>query len=166
LNKIYRNGKHQNDSTKKILATNLGVIGMSVAMGIIMTVYAMHSALDAIENMILVTIVINAFFYSIGIAVYLYLTFIRIKPLAEFENDALIVNASIFSKRKICLSKLESIRLQYASEFDQRMRVKYKGEAHFEFIIKQTHCSVATVCLYQSGLRCKSHIFLMMIMRC
>lgn len=148
MNKIYRNGKHENDSTKEILTTNIGVFGMAIGMGIAMMAYVLHITYAMEGNMLLNGIFTIAIFCTIGAPVYLYLTFMRFKPLAEFEKNTLVVNASIFSKRKIDLTKVENIRLQYASEFDQRMRVKYKGEAYFEFIIKQTHCSVEQMSVF------------------
>jgi hypothetical protein len=142
LNTIYRNGKHENDSTQKILVANIGVFGISIAIGIFMMIYSLQYTYAMEGNMFLTGILTVTFFCAISTPIYLYLTFLRLRPLAEFEENSLIINASFFSKRKIDLSKVESIRLQHSSEFDQRMRVKYKGETYFEFTIKQTHCSV------------------------
>lgn len=79
---------------------------------------------------------------SLGVIVYIYLSLIRLLPLAEINGNTLTVYTGVFIKKTVDLDKVEKITFQYSSEKDQRMKVKYPRKIAEEFTIKQSNCSV------------------------
>lgn len=138
MQKVYRNGKKDRDPLSKILSINLGVIFLGIGFG-----FSADKYLDRIweYNDTTVITIIYAVCILVGIIVYLYLSLTRILPLAQVDEDTLKIRTNILFTKKVNLSKASKITCQYCSEHDQRMRVKYPGEAPIEFIIKQTNCS-------------------------
>ncbi|WNZ54445.1 hypothetical protein QT397_16270 [Microbulbifer sp. MKSA007] len=139
MEKIYRNGLSSRESAKKILTVNLGVIGIALLVALIFTRMFGSSAESGESDLTFWTFVILG---SLGVIVYIYLSLIRLLPLAEINGNTLTVYTGVFIKKTVDLDKVEKITFQYSSEKDQRMKVKYPRKIAEEFTIKQSNCSV------------------------
>jgi hypothetical protein len=140
MNKIYRNGKHINDSLFKILSTNLGIlyIPLIFAFAVDRAAYFRLGEGNLDESLIL-----YYFYFPFGLLIYLYKTITRYKPLARIEGDVLILNLNLFLKSKVDLTKAKKISCQFISEHNQLMKVFYPSVAPKEINIKQTSCTTA-----------------------
>jgi hypothetical protein len=140
MNKIYRNGKHINDSIFKILSKNLGIlyIPLIFAFAVDRAAYFRLGEGNIDESLIL-----YYFYFPVGLLIYLYKTITRFKPLAVQNGDVLVININLFIKRKIDLSKVKKITCQFVTEHNQLMKVFYPSKAAEEIIIKQISCTTA-----------------------
>lgn len=137
--KIYRNGTSTRDNTVKVLGVNVGIFLFGAAMAYGVSRFLSGQNYEFERS---VYVFVWLFFMLASALLYAYRTITRLQPLAEIEGDILEVKTGIFVKKRVSLDRKPKITFQYASEFDQRMKVKYPKEMAIEFRVPQTDCDI------------------------